>query len=432
MTHKKYSIVLLAMSLPLASLAKGDADEDLWNDDWQEQEVTSSSSWHGFVEFGYGNRTKTDRLYDQQHTLNEARIYLENSKDWDNFSVSFKGEAWYDGVLSETKGEIRELSLNFSAFGNTDVKIGRQISTWGTGDLLFVNDLFPKDWQGYFNGRDDVYVKAPANAIRVTSYYDALNLDLVWTPRFTPDNFINGERYSFFSPLAGMQVGGEDVINDIHPQHTLGNGELALRLYKNIEGTEYALYGYNGFDKRPLGFNQDFRPVYHKRSAVGFSIRGNALEGLYNIEAITETAKEDRSGSDPAVNNSLSKLLIGYETELFPKFNIAFQYYVEWIHDYKNLMNNSLSPEFETKKKRHWITNRITYQLMQDKLTFNLFSFYSPTDKDGFLRWNVNYRQDDNWNYIVGLNHIDGEKESTFFAQFERASNIYARVRYNF
>ena len=53
---------------------------------------------------------------------------------------------------------------------NLDVKLGRQVLTWGTGDLLFLNDLFPKDWVSFFAGRDDEYLKAPSNTLRATQY----------------------------------------------------------------------------------------------------------------------------------------------------------------------------------------------------------------------------------------------------------------------
>ncbi|MFW6031595.1 MAG: hypothetical protein ACOC9T_03300, partial [Myxococcota bacterium] len=32
----------------------------------------------------------------------------------------------------------------------------------GTGDLVFLNDLFPKDWRSFLLGRDLDYLKAPS------------------------------------------------------------------------------------------------------------------------------------------------------------------------------------------------------------------------------------------------------------------------------
>ncbi|NVK23089.1 MAG: hypothetical protein HWD86_11280 [Kangiellaceae bacterium] len=428
---KTTSKILLSSILGLASncAISAEQDDELWGDDWEEQ---GTQSWRGYLEYGFGKRLSSDPLFDNQQTLNEIKLYIENDIEFDQVELKVKAEGWYDGVLERYKGEVRELSLNFSAFGNTDFTLGRQVTTWGTGDLLFVNDQFPKGWNAYFNGRDDNYVKAPANAIRINSYFDSVNLDFVWTPEFTPDKYINGDRFSFFSPMVQTNVGGENVINDVEPESKFSNGEFALRLYKTIDGVEYALYGYKGFDKRPLGVNEELKPTYHKRNLWGASVRGSAWDGLYNVEMVYEDAREDANGTNPLVNNSLWKLLIGYETELLPKLNIGFQYYLEWIDDYNNLMANSPFPQYEPEEKRQWLTNRITYRALQDKLTWTLFSFYSLTDKEHFLRWNVNYRQDDNWSYTLGLNLIDGKENHTFFNQFEKASNIYFRLRYNF
>ncbi len=403
------------------------AEDDLWQKDWEEEEITTSL-WTGFLEAGYGYRFNKDDLFNNQETLNEVRLYLENDWQFEDIDFTFKGETWYDGVLRKWKADIRELSLKFSAFGNTDFKIGRHISTWGTGDLLFLNDQFPKGWNAYFNGRDDVYVKAPANAVRVTSFYDWANLDLVWTPKFTADGYINGDRFSFFSLLANQNIGGFDIVNEKEPT----TDEIALRVYKNYQGIEYALYGYKGFDKRPLGLTQNFQPTFNKRNLLGASVRGTIANGIFNLEVVYENALEDQEGSNPLVNNSLTKYLIGYESEWLPKLNVGFQLYREAIQDYSELMINSSFPNLETSKNRDWLTSRIRYSALQDKLTLNLFSFYSLTDKDYFLRWNINYRQDDHWNYTFGINQMDGKEPHTFFAQFEKASNAYFRIRYNF
>ena len=56
---------------------------------------------------------------------------------------------------------VRELAWqgNLSGLGEWgnafDVKIGQQVLTWGTGDYVFLNDLFPKDYPSFFAGRSD-------------------------------------------------------------------------------------------------------------------------------------------------------------------------------------------------------------------------------------------------------------------------------------
>ena len=113
-----------------------------------------------------------------------------------------------DGIEQGLELDLRDVSVSFSPLDTLDVKLGRQVLTWGTGDLVFLNDLFPKDWVSFFAGRDDEYLKAPSNSVRLTQYNPWINIDFVWTPRFTPDEYIRGNRFAFFSPFDGSIVGG--------------------------------------------------------------------------------------------------------------------------------------------------------------------------------------------------------------------------------
>jgi len=45
---------------------------------------------------------------------------------------------------------------------------------------------------------------------------------------------------------------------------------------------------------------------------------------------------------------------------------------------------------------------------------------------------NVQYKIDDHWTGVVGGNLFTGKEDHTFFAQFERNSNVYLGLRYGF
>ena len=69
-------------------------------------------------------------------------------------------------TTDEIVGDLRQLRFTFRPGGSVDLRVGRQILTWGTGDLLFINDLFPKDWVSFFSGREEQYLKNPVDAAR--------------------------------------------------------------------------------------------------------------------------------------------------------------------------------------------------------------------------------------------------------------------------
>ncbi len=396
-------------------------EEDLWADEtWADdagfEAEASPVQWSGFASFGLGTRTAEDVLFQQQHTLQDWRVHGEFLYQIDGYDLHVKADLLYDDVLNETSVDWREVALRFSPISNTDVTLGRQISTWGTGDLLFVNDFFPKDWQSFFSGRDVTYLKAPATAIRMQHYFNPFNIDWVITPEFEADRYINGERFALFSPQVGQMVGGRELISAKEPS----NPEYALRLFKQHKGTEWAVYGYHGFEKTPNGSDELGLPTFHRKQSVGFSVRGSLWGGLFHIEAAHHRALDDKQGIREYVNNSQNRWLLGFEHELLKKLNWSMQYYVEQ------------SLDVPSKAHREVWTQRLTYLTQQDKTTWSLFAFYSPTDEDHYLRPSIQYRHNDHWRFDLGANLFHGKNTTTFFGQFEQASNAYFNVKYQF
>ncbi len=406
-----------------------DVKVDEWSDDWDSNESPWSHS--GFIELGLGEKYNNDRLFFDQSSLNEVRWHQSYDYIHESFDVNLDFDLWFDAAADtgdELVFDLRELNIKFSLFDQTDVVLGRQISTWGTGDLLFINDLFPKDWVSFFSGRDASYLKAPIDALRVTSYFKAFNFDLVITPIAEPDRFINGERFSLFYPLAQNQVGGFEVIN---PRNT-HQAEYALRLFKKTKSNQLALYAYHGIAKSPTGVDNAMQVYFPQKNVFGASLQSGIGKGLYNIEIGYHQALDDQAGDNPFIPNSQWRALMGYERELFKKFNWGIQYYIEHSMHYDRLRTHSLFPQTEPEQNRQVITNRLTYLTQQDKLTWSLFVFYSPTDEDSYWRPSINYRYNDSWQFILGASVFTGKDPHTFFGQFEDSSNVYSRIRYQF
>lgn len=405
--------------------------DDLWADDnWGDE--AEGQVWSGFAEAGLGRRLSGDPLINSNLTLEELRLRVETNWDLGDLALIFKADADYDGVENEWDGELRDLSVGFSVADDIDVRLGRQVQTWGTGDLVFLNDLFPKDFVSFFAGRDDEYLKAPGNAIRVTRFSDSVNIDFVWTPIFEPDVYLTGERFSFFSPLAGENVAPRPPLSAIEPGSSPKNGEMALRLFRTIEGREYALYAYRGFFKQPLALTPTLQATFAPLTAVGASLRRPLGPGLVNVETSYYVSRDDRDGVNPLIPNDQLRLLLGYEWEAKPNFTVGLQYYLEWTLDHDSLLANSPFPAFEPDERRHLLTNRLTYRAGRDRHTVSLFTFLSPSDRDFYLRPVYTYRYSDQWSMTAGGNLFGGDEPQTFFKQLQDASNTYLRVRYHY
>lgn len=110
--------------------------------------------FNGVIDTRVGTRIQNDP-YQKDLSIGEFRLQLETEKEFDDFTFNFVADFVLDPVFDHyavdlTNGEgaldLRQMNVVFSPLDFMDVKLGRQILTWGTGDLLFINDLFAKDW----------------------------------------------------------------------------------------------------------------------------------------------------------------------------------------------------------------------------------------------------------------------------------------------
>ncbi|MDA8621990.1 hypothetical protein N9L48_05005 [Psychrosphaera sp.] len=423
------SLGIIAFLFSASAVASTSTDwpEDNWGDDpWAKKAETSWSNIASFVEVAFGQRLSDDPVIKQDSTLNEIRIQTQADYKLKASTIKLRGQVFYDGVQSKWRGQIRELNWQGKVNDRWDVKAGQQILTWGTGDYLFLNDMFAKDWQSFFAGRDNEYLKAPQLAVKASGYYDFANVDLVVTPTFVPDQYINGDVFSFYNPIAGQFNGGQNVAPgfDVSDQNKPNDAEFALRIKKQYEAIEFALYGYKGFDKSPNSLTPDFQPRFTKLNVVGASMVTPMFSGLFNFE-VAQHNTADGNGQNPLIPNSESKLLVGYQQELVTNLTGSVQFQLEHKNDFHQAL--SLSPE-EKQNRTLW-TAQLYYRLMQDTLSLQWFTFYSPSDNDGYSRFKTTYQPIQNWQLTAGINYFWGKQKTTFFGQFEDASNGYLSIR---
>ena len=404
--------------------------------------VCSAATLNGFVESAAGARwqgvdTKRDDL-----VLLESRLQLKaiHYVDGENFwahrqtVLNFKGDFFVDGYFAGKTGfALREANAAFSPVPFADIKAGRQVLTWGTGDLLFVNDLFPKDYISFFSGRDDEYLKLPSDAIKTSFFQEWFNTDVVlMRPRanLTPE----GDRLSFYDSFT-RQISGRAVDRHlVEPPDQLSNLEYALRTYRTLGSNEAALYFFRGFDRNPSSYKDELnRQLYYRRlDAYGASVRGPFLAGIANLEAGWHLSREDDRGDNRLVENSAFKAMAGYDRDWGNDFRSGVQYLYEQRLDY-TAYSAALRPgDLCFDERRHLLTQRLTKQFRRQTVTVALFNFWSPSDKDGYLRPSVSWQATDRWSLVTGLNIPWGDDDYTEFGQMKNNRSAYFRSRYSF
>ncbi|MDD2941542.1 MAG: hypothetical protein PHC51_01110 [bacterium] len=401
-----------------------------------------STEFGGFLDSRLGART-VDDPYSDTLSLGESRLQLGATVYTDQLTGVVKGDLLFDAVdqnrsnlnLETGRGvfDLREAYLQGSPTDALDIKFGRQILTWGTGDLVFINDLFPKDWNSFFSGRDQEYLKAPSDALLVSLFPGEWTVDLGMTPRFDADRFINGERFSFYSPLQGGLTGEDNSLRASAPDEWFADAEYFARLARTIGSYELAVYGYDGFWKSPGGFDLNSgQAIFPKLSVVGASLRGPLYQGIANLETGYYHSREDTSGTDPLVNNSEFRFLAGYSQEVVSDLSVGLQYYIEQMLDYTSYRVSLPSGMPERDEMRHLLTWRVTQMALQQNLMLSFFVYFSPTDSDVYARPYVSYKASDEWLLFAGGNIFGGRDQNTFFGQFDLNDNVYTGARYSF
>jgi hypothetical protein len=409
--------------------------------------------WGGFVQGLFGGRTDKTNPTSTEFTASESRMQLRAEHFGDRAEVFGRLDFVWDGADSvQYRWELREAYVKFRLGNMFDFKVGRQILTWGTGDLIFINDVFAKDYRSFFVGRDVQYLKAPQNALRTEFYPSFGSFDLVIAPRFEPNRLPTGRRLSYYLPgegIVGTGLGEEYFFNPDSPEASFKNSEIAVRFQRRAGNFTNALYFYKGFYKNPLGaevvgMNGSMpvtEAVYPELHLYGASTRGQVIGGILWLEGGYYDSREDRNNDDPLMPNSSISALFGYERQVATNFTVNFQWLGDYMLDHdtfrsqrEDMIAGGMLPEgtYIRDEIRHTLTSRQTKLLMDENLNLSSFVFWSPSDEDVYWRVSASYKYTDEVTIAAGGNIFGGNHENTEFGQFQKNDNAWVKVTYGF
>ncbi len=366
--------------------------------------------------------------------LAEERLRLDVSA-WPEImeaSARVKGDFFHDAVSGEFDIDLREAYLDYST-GDFDFRLGRQIATWGVGDLIFINDVFPKDWESFFSGRPLEYLKIGVDGFRLRYSSNIINAVLFVIPFFEPDHLPTAARFSFFDPFVRVPAREEKK-----PTVTYENTEAALRLYRKISNIDVSLYAYRGFWRTP-GIHPDnlvdparVTAFYPALSVYGVSVQGRIFRGVFSFEAGYYDSRDDEDGDDPETANSQARFLGGYQRRIWRDADLEVQYYAEVMADY-SAYRKSLPAGFPARREyRDVVTFRLDQLLAHQAWKISMICFYSPAEKDYLLQPLTTYKFSDSLAVTAGANIFGGKQNWTFFGQFDKNDNVYLSLRFDF
>ena len=357
----------------------------------------------------------------------EERAQLKLDASGGSWRGYFKGDAYYDHLGRGEGTEVREAFVDYSA-GAFDVRVGRQVITWGLGDLVFVNDVFPKDHEALFSGRPLEYLKRGVDAVKLGAYPDLASFEFVLAPSFRESRIPEARRFRLFDPLP-------TVTN--HESMKPARGEWGLRAYRDVAGYDVAIHLYRGFQRTPsmrpdnLAAPARITFFYPELSVFGASLSGRAGPGVLSLEAAYYDSREDRPGSDFTVPNSQTRLLAGYQLQPWEDFTLNLQYYAEGMHDYA-AYRAALPAGFPLEKRwSHTASARATQFFLHQTMRLSVYASYNASTGDYFVNPELRYSFTDRIGGALGANAFGGKPWGQF-GQLSRDDNIYVQLRYEF
>lgn len=394
-------------------------------------------SMHGFLQGTAASRLTGDEPVSSEggdFISGEERFRLELSSKSQTKNVAFtmKTDLFHDSIVDDADIDLREAYLDYGA-ERYDARIGRQIITWGVADLIFINDIFPKDYVALFSGKPLEYLKIGSDAAKFSLYTDFASADLVIMPFFEGNNLPTSARFFLYDPYSSVS----DKTTE-KPRAEIENTELALRVSKGIMGFDSSIYIYKGYFRLPGAMADNMTSptsvtyIYPALAVYGASAQGSAFGGVLSLEAGYYDSLDDRRGTDPAVSNSQIRYLLGYQRQGWTDFTIGIQYYGEYMEEYSRFVNSLPAGSPRDEEYRDYITLRLTQFLRYQTIRLSLFAFLSPSDEDYYVIPEIKYNISDEMWLAAGGNIFGGRRETTFFGQLEKNDNIYVTLRYEF
>ncbi len=427
---------------------------NIFADDFEDEFASEASSgaaarsdfeFYGAIELEQGYQVSDAgalKAAKRDIVMANRRFKLKAMKTNDRGGLYAKIDFVRDDVTDYSFVDFRELRLQYKVADWMDLSVGKQVSTWGVGDMLFINDLFPKNWQANFMGRDMEYMKDSSTSVRVTNYFGPVTWDIVYTPKFAPDTVPTGCHLSTYDPNSGAIITMPSSY-DCNAENTASgrvnnnseDGEWATQIKTTISGLDFALYGYHGFYKNPrnmAGTPGSMAAYYPRLNVYGASMEGQIGPGILTWEyGYYDNREQDID--NPLIENDMHKYLVGYKIDLTGQLTIGTQVYGEYMTDYDAYKKAYGTKPGIKKENQLTYTLRVMYKAQQETLFFNLFSYIRPDDKDSFTKLDVTKRLDNNFSVVLGASIFTGKDgyEAREFGSHRNDDLVYVRFKYD-
>lgn len=354
---------------------------------------------------------------------NEQRLQLHG--EWQpgaGIGATLRTDAVHDRAVRTTRLVAREAYLDLTPSPEVSLRLGRQVITWGVGDYLFVNDIYPKNYDAFFTGKPFDHMKEAVDAVKLNALVGAIEAELVLA-RPRQDETPLRARFLAAATPPGMAVQAADR----------DGSDFALRVAGKMGRWDGALYvaRYRAREPATVGvpgnaLELELRPTRH----VGASATGSVANGVVLAELAYVDTDLRAGNMNPYLFGRRLKALLGYATELGHDLSFSAQYHHEAELDYGRYLQ-SLAPMVEpARRAQQTVYLRLHKRLFHQTLGMGVQAFAS-FDGGKYVNSFASYSIADGLNLEAGFNWFGGPAASRY-GMMHHDRNVYASLRYSF
>jgi hypothetical protein len=363
--------------------------------------------------------------------LAEERLQVELSTESDEGNTALTGKIDFinDHVSANADIDVRELYGEYIADA-FELRIGRQMLTWGVADRLFINDVFPKDWAAFFSGKPLEYMKIGSDMAKISVFGDTWDAEIALIPIAQYDVTPQTDRFVVYSMPGVTGTQARDK--------TISGSEAAIRLHKAFGNVDMALYAFTGFWHQPDKGMSGSNAIYPRLNVFGFTAQDTLFGGVLSLEGGFYQSVNDTSGTNALIANSQYRYLIGYEREIATDVTLGLQFYGELMHQHAGYFasaqpafNAGLGPEPQPAHRKIMTVNLRALWLNQT-LTTSLFAMMVGDGGGRMLNPDIHYAVSDELSINAGGHVFQGGPDSWMLGMMKHDDNIYMNVKWSF
>lgn len=379
----------------------------------------------GFIDTYQALRTESPNDWMASRSRVRGELTLEKG----NAGMFVSANAVYNSLLKDQSGFfLREAYLYYGKSG-LDIRVGRQIITWGVADAMRLTDIIsPMDFTEFLT-QDYDDIRIPVNGIRIRYTRPKWSAEAVVIPVSSFYELSTDSDNPWAVSLPGVTV-PYSVNLDNTPEKQFRNVEYGGRIGAYLSGVDFNLYALRTWNKMPV-----FRKTiaadgslscdceYRRMTMLGADL--SVPLGKFVVRA--EAAEYFGEAQEPVVNAAVvtrnsTNALVGLDWYVGNDWQLGLQY----SHKYISGKMSGIS----SYRNSGMATVRISKDLLHNTLSISNFGYVDVANGGVYNRLYADYALTDQIHVFLGYDFFHADKGQ--FAMYDRNSEVWIKLKYSF